>query len=296
MAYKSKTTIFGLPLIHISASEPAIGFIAIGQTAYGFFSIGQFGVGLVFGIGQFMAGLVTIGQFSIGPIMSIGMFSAGWFSIGMFSAGYEGLHLIGYHFIENNFLERFVPDWEGLVFSLVYLIIFCLFVFLSNLIVNMAVGGITSGIEQIMLKMNTDEKGASTGHETLKGDNGSEKKPFPVQKTARICFFILSLPLVWFGLHQLRIDKAFDRTTVNRVLKTGRDGVGEVVRATDMSVSINDSQAWLVEVLVTPDDVEREPYMAETIVFEDEGGSVSVGEKFSLKYDPKKPEDIAAVP
>jgi hypothetical protein len=43
MAYKSKIKIFSLPLIHIAGSEPAVGFIAVGQFAYGFFALGQFG-------------------------------------------------------------------------------------------------------------------------------------------------------------------------------------------------------------------------------------------------------------
>ena len=68
--YKSGTTIFGLPLLHISfkyranrVPVPAKGIIAIGQFGCGVFTLAQFGIGVV-GIGQFMAGGWVLAQFA----------------------------------------------------------------------------------------------------------------------------------------------------------------------------------------------------------------------------------------
>ena len=52
--YKSKTTVLGLPLVHVSfkyrlngAPVPAKGIIAIGQFAIGVINISQFGIGVI---------------------------------------------------------------------------------------------------------------------------------------------------------------------------------------------------------------------------------------------------------
>jgi hypothetical protein len=69
--YKSKTILFGLPLLHISFKYrpnwlpvPAKGIIAIGQFAQGFISIGQFGLGVI-NISQIGAGIVSISQITV---------------------------------------------------------------------------------------------------------------------------------------------------------------------------------------------------------------------------------------
>ena len=69
--YKSKTTIFGLPLLHVSFKYrpnrlPVVakGVISIGQFAVGVISISQFGVGLV-SISQFTIAVYAIAQFAI---------------------------------------------------------------------------------------------------------------------------------------------------------------------------------------------------------------------------------------
>lgn len=69
--YKSKTTLFGLPLLHISFKYssrfipvPARGVIAIGQFSAGIINISQFGVG-VFCLSQFAIGAYAIAQFGI---------------------------------------------------------------------------------------------------------------------------------------------------------------------------------------------------------------------------------------
>ena len=69
--YKSSTTVFGLPLIHISFKYrpnripvPAKGFIAIGQFGMGIINISQFGIG-VFSLGQFTIAGYAIAQFGL---------------------------------------------------------------------------------------------------------------------------------------------------------------------------------------------------------------------------------------
>ena len=68
--YKSKATIAGLPLLHISfkykpnrVPVPAKGVIAIGQFACGVFTISQFGVGLV-SVSQFTIAGYALAQFA----------------------------------------------------------------------------------------------------------------------------------------------------------------------------------------------------------------------------------------
>ncbi|GAA4423705.1 hypothetical protein GCM10023155_08810 [Bremerella cremea] len=66
--YKSKATLFGLPLVHISFKyranrTPVVanGVIAIGQFGFGVITIAQFGVGIVT-IGQATLATFTIAQ------------------------------------------------------------------------------------------------------------------------------------------------------------------------------------------------------------------------------------------
>ncbi len=68
--YKSKTTLFGLPLLHISfkyrpnrVPVPAKGVIAIGQFACGIFTLSQFGFGIV-SISQFSVAAYALAQFA----------------------------------------------------------------------------------------------------------------------------------------------------------------------------------------------------------------------------------------
>jgi hypothetical protein len=68
--YKSKASLFGLPLLHISlkfrsnlAPVPAKGVIAIGQFACGIFTLSQFGIGLV-SISQFTVAAYALAQFA----------------------------------------------------------------------------------------------------------------------------------------------------------------------------------------------------------------------------------------
>ena len=65
--YKSGTTLFGLPLIHISfkfkCGKPVVAkrILAIGQFAVGYVTIAQFGLGIL-SAGQFSVGVFAIGQ------------------------------------------------------------------------------------------------------------------------------------------------------------------------------------------------------------------------------------------
>ena len=68
--YKSKTTIAGFPLLHISfkykpnrVPVPAKGIIAIGQFACGFFTLSQFGIGVI-SISQFTIAGYALAQFA----------------------------------------------------------------------------------------------------------------------------------------------------------------------------------------------------------------------------------------
>jgi len=68
--FKSKTTLIGLPLLHISfkyrpnrVPVPAKGIIAIGQFAWGIFTLSQFGIGLV-SVSQFTVAGFALAQFA----------------------------------------------------------------------------------------------------------------------------------------------------------------------------------------------------------------------------------------
>ena len=69
--YKSKWTVLGLPLLHVSfkygpnrVPVPAKGIIAIGQFGIGVINISQFGVGLI-SVGQFTIAGYALAQFAI---------------------------------------------------------------------------------------------------------------------------------------------------------------------------------------------------------------------------------------
>ncbi|MGE4560631.1 MAG: zinc ribbon domain-containing protein [Desulfobulbus sp.] len=68
--YKSRSTLFGLPLLHISfkyrpnrTPVPARGVIAIGQFACGIFTLSQFGIGVV-SVSQFTVAGFALAQFA----------------------------------------------------------------------------------------------------------------------------------------------------------------------------------------------------------------------------------------
>lgn len=72
--YISKTTLFGIPLVHIVMKNKGVakGIIAIGPVAVGFFSIGIIGAGIIclstIGIGLLTFGAIAVGYSSMGAI------------------------------------------------------------------------------------------------------------------------------------------------------------------------------------------------------------------------------------
>lgn len=80
--YKSKFTLFGLPLIHISfrwrfngTPVPAIGIVAIGQFGLGVINISQFGIG-VLSVAQFTVAGYALAQVAVAYslIAQVGVF------------------------------------------------------------------------------------------------------------------------------------------------------------------------------------------------------------------------------
>jgi len=101
--YKSKRTLFGLPLVHVNVGfgirrakgilaigTIARGFIAIGLLSVGLLSLGLFGLGLlaigVLGVGLMAVGSIAVGGIAIGAV-AIGIVALGALAIGMFSTG-----------------------------------------------------------------------------------------------------------------------------------------------------------------------------------------------------------------
>ena len=78
--YKSKRTLWGLPLVHIRFKNNSLvrakGIIAVGNVATG-----------VVAVGAFSAGIVSLGVLSAGLLLSIGCLSVGLLSAGCMAAG-----------------------------------------------------------------------------------------------------------------------------------------------------------------------------------------------------------------
>jgi transcriptional regulator with XRE-family HTH domain len=87
--YKSKETLYGLPVVHINigfGNRRAKGIVAIGNVAQGFVSIGLVSAGLV-SIGLLSLGLIGFGVLALGLLLAIGTVSIGIFSIGAIAVG-----------------------------------------------------------------------------------------------------------------------------------------------------------------------------------------------------------------
>lgn len=88
--YKSKRTVFGLPLVHINVGfKPykAKGVIAIGNISTGIVSLGLLSLGII-SMGVLSIGLLlALGVLSIG-ILAIGAITAGILAVGGFAFGY----------------------------------------------------------------------------------------------------------------------------------------------------------------------------------------------------------------
>lgn len=91
--YKSKRTLFGLPLVHIHVGTGlyrAKGILAIGNLACGVISLGILSMGLL-SLGVFALGLLGLGAFAAGGIsagaISVGFFAFGGVALGIVAVG-----------------------------------------------------------------------------------------------------------------------------------------------------------------------------------------------------------------
>lgn len=110
--YKSKKTVWGMPLVHINIGfgRRAHGFFSVGLISSGIFSVGLLSAG-VFSFGCLSLGLITLGALSLGGLalgaialgllafggvavgliafggLAVGLFSCGGCSIGLFAVG-----------------------------------------------------------------------------------------------------------------------------------------------------------------------------------------------------------------
>ncbi len=94
--YKSKTCLFGMPLVHVRFSNgfgrPAVakGIIAIGNIAIGVLSLGGLSVGLL-ALGGLSLGLLALGALALGGVVwggiGIGIFAFGGIAIGFYAIG-----------------------------------------------------------------------------------------------------------------------------------------------------------------------------------------------------------------
>ena len=85
--YKSKKTLFGLPLVHINLRrgfKKAKGILAIGNISYGVISVGFLSFGLL-SFGCFGIGVAGFGAIALGLLLATGAISVGTFSFGAIS-------------------------------------------------------------------------------------------------------------------------------------------------------------------------------------------------------------------
>ena len=97
--YKSKRTLFGLPLVHINCGpgihwargiiaigDIATGLVAMGGIAVGLVSLGALSLGLLLALGALTAGIISIGGVALG-LFTLGGVAVGWLSVGGISCG-----------------------------------------------------------------------------------------------------------------------------------------------------------------------------------------------------------------
>ena len=102
--YKSKRTLFGLPLVHINCGpgvhwargiiaigDIATGLVALGGIAVGLFSLGAVSLGLLLALGALCVGIISIGGLALGLTawggIAFGVLSVGGLSLGVYAAG-----------------------------------------------------------------------------------------------------------------------------------------------------------------------------------------------------------------
>lgn len=93
--YKSKRTLFGLPLIHVNCGfgrnywargiiaigNVATGFIALGGVAFGLLTLGAISFGLLLALGAISIGALSIGGIAVG-VLAWGGIALGWLAVG----------------------------------------------------------------------------------------------------------------------------------------------------------------------------------------------------------------------
>ena len=89
--YKSKASLFGIPLVHIKMSrygKPTVakGIIAIGTFSIGVISIGAIPVGII-SIGGIALGVVSFGGMALGLLLAIGGIALGTLAVGGMTVG-----------------------------------------------------------------------------------------------------------------------------------------------------------------------------------------------------------------
>jgi hypothetical protein len=90
--YKSKITIFGLPLLHLKINKygrkpcMAKGIIAIGTISIGVISIGALPIGVI-SIGGGAIGIISFGGIALGALLAIGGVSIGALAVGGLAIG-----------------------------------------------------------------------------------------------------------------------------------------------------------------------------------------------------------------
>lgn len=102
--YKSKRTLFGLPLVHINCGpgihwargiiaigDIATGLVAMGGIAVGLVSLGALCLGLLLALGALTVGLISIGGLAVGVTawggFAFGLLAVGGISYGVYAAG-----------------------------------------------------------------------------------------------------------------------------------------------------------------------------------------------------------------
>lgn len=103
-AYRSRATLFGVPLVHVRFSSPdagdgpVVGWIAAGDRAYGLlFAWGGWAVAPV-SVGAFAAGFLSVGAVSVG-VVGLGTFGTGLLAVGGIAVGlkaYAWLSALGW--------------------------------------------------------------------------------------------------------------------------------------------------------------------------------------------------------
>ena len=97
--YKSKRTLFGLPLVHINMGfgfrvakgiiaigNISIGVLSVGGLALGLFSFGGLALGLLLVLAGVGVGTVALGGLAVG-VLAVGGFALGWFAWGGIACG-----------------------------------------------------------------------------------------------------------------------------------------------------------------------------------------------------------------